>query len=198
MKTSESIKNISVALISAQAEISNPKNTAVNPYFKSNYAPLNDILNYVKPILKKHGLGVVQDVSLVEDRVTVSTMIIHESGEYILQTGASAKPDKDTAQGAGSAITYLRRYSLSAALNISSEDDNDGNSANKPQANEPKKPVKTAFSIDDLEKQFSGAMSKDICRDNYKAVRVMNLGEDEKRHLYMVIEARAKELEEVQ
>lgn len=136
MQTSESVVNISKAIVTAQAELDNPKNTAINPYFKSKYAPLNDILNYVKPILQKHGLGVIQDISHDQERIVVSSMLIHTSGEWVKQTGASAKPDKDTAQGAGSAITYLRRYSLSAILNISSEDDNDGNSASKPKTKE--------------------------------------------------------------
>ena len=136
MKTSESITKISKAIVDCQAELDNPKNTAVNPYFKSKYAPLNDILNYVKPILRKHGLSIIQDISHDNDRIVVSTMILHESGEYICQTGASAKPDKDTAQGAGSAITYLRRYTISAVLNISSEDDNDGNAPKKTKQEE--------------------------------------------------------------
>lgn len=68
---------------------------------------------------------------------------------------------------------------------------------NKPQATDTKKPEKKALSADDYEKQFSSATTKEVCRDNYKAVRVMNLPEDKKKHLYMVIEARVKELEAV-
>jgi hypothetical protein len=54
-------------------------------------------------------------------------MLLHSSGEWIMQEGIVLKMDKQTAQGAGSAITYGRRYMLSAMLGIASEDDDDGN-----------------------------------------------------------------------
>ena len=58
MRTSESIKEIATALCKFQAEVKNPSNSAVNPFFKSKYAPLNEILNDVRPLLAKHGLSV--------------------------------------------------------------------------------------------------------------------------------------------
>lgn len=128
MNKSESIKELAAALAKFQGEIKNPANTATNPFFKSKYAPLNDVLNTVRPILSKNGLSVVQAPSGDGQNIIVSTTLIHESGEWIEFPELVLKADKPTAQGAGSAITYARRYAISAILGISSEDD-DGNNA---------------------------------------------------------------------
>lgn len=142
MDRSESIENLAKAFVKFQAEVTNPANTADNPFFKSRYAPLNEVLNLVRPILTKYGLAVIQNPSTQGESVTVTTIIIHESGEWIKLDPLTLKADKNTAQGVGSAITYARRYALSAALGISSEDDDDGNiaSGNEKQSKTQQKP----------------------------------------------------------
>lgn len=129
MQKSDSIKNLAVALAKFQSEIENPKNTVDNPFFKSKYAPLNDVLNVVRPLLSKHGLSVIQSPGGDGQNISINTMLIHESGEWIEFDPLVLKAEKMTPQGAGSAVTYGRRYSLSAVLGISSEDDDDGNHA---------------------------------------------------------------------
>lgn len=129
MNKSEGISNLATALCQFQSEVTNPKNSANNPYFKSRYAPLNDVLNLVRPILSKNGLSVFQSPSGDGDNIIITTMLLHSSGEWIEADPLILKADKATAQGAGSAITYGRRYAISAILGISSEDDDDGNHA---------------------------------------------------------------------
>ncbi|HHV27942.1 MAG TPA: ERF family protein [Tissierellia bacterium] len=129
MNKSDSIKNLAAALAKFQGEVKNPANTADNPFFKSKYAPLQDVLNIVRPLLSRHGLSIIQIPQGDGANVSVSTLLLHESGEWIELEPLVLKADKPTAQGAGSAITYARRYSLSAVLGISSEDDDDGNHA---------------------------------------------------------------------
>jgi hypothetical protein len=129
MQKSESIAELAKALASFQAEVKNPPNTADNPFYKSKYAPLQDVLNVVRPLLSKHGLSILQIPSSDGETVSVTTLLMHSSGEWIQTDPLVLKTDKPTAQGAGSAITYARRYSLSAVLGISSEDDDDGNIA---------------------------------------------------------------------
>lgn len=141
MKKSESIKELSTALAKFQGEVTNPLNTATNPFFKSKYAPLNDILALVRPLLSKQGLSVIQTPISSEGMIGVTTLLLHESGEYIEFLPVMLNMDKPTAQGAGSAITYARRYAISAILGISSEDDDDGNAV-EPKALV-KAPVKT-------------------------------------------------------
>ena len=134
MNKSESIKNLAKALSQFQSEVQNPKNSALNPFFKSKYAPLSEVLNVVRPLLSKNGLTVVQCPSsdTTTQDIVIITMLLHESGEWIESDPLFLKMDKPTPQGAGSAITYGRRYALSSILGISSEDDDDGNIASKP------------------------------------------------------------------
>jgi hypothetical protein len=139
MYKSESIAALAKALSQFQGEIKNPNNTADNPFFKSKYAPLNDILNLVRPVLSKHGLSIVQAPSGDGENIIIFTTLIHSSGEWIEFEPLTLKADKVTAQGAGSAITYGRRYALSAVLGISSEDDDDGNGAEPKKANKDNK-----------------------------------------------------------
>ena len=129
MNKSDSIKNLSIALAKFQGEVTNPSNTATNPFFKSKYAPLETVLNTVRSILSKHGLSVIQAPSTEDNNIVITTILIHESGEYIEPEPLKLKMDKVSAQGAGSSITYARRYALSSILGIASEDDDDGNHA---------------------------------------------------------------------
>lgn len=143
MDKSESISSLAAALAKFGAEVENPKNTSVNPQFRSKYAPLDVVINTVRPIMAKHGLSYLQSTGSEGENIIIKTMILHESGEWIETDplilpgyqikGGGAK--EWNAQGAGSAITYGRRYSLTAALGISSEDDDDGNAQSvTPQA----------------------------------------------------------------
>lgn len=129
MKKSESIANLAMALCQFQGEAENPKNTANNPFFKSKYAPLSEVINATKPLLSKHGLSILQSPSGDGEHIIITTLLMHSSGEWIEGEPLVLKADKPTAQGAGSAITYGRRYALSAILGIASEEDDDGNSA---------------------------------------------------------------------
>lgn len=127
------IKNIASALLEVQREIKNPSNTATNLFFKSKYAPLPDILNCVRPILTENGILLIQNTGSIEvGDVYIQTKLIHTSGEVIETDKLFLRPDKNTAQGIGSAITYGRRYQLTALLGKSSEDDDDGNIDSKP------------------------------------------------------------------
>ncbi|MCM8710509.1 ERF family protein [Clostridium sp. SYSU_GA19001] len=131
MNKSESIKELCTALNKFQMEVNNPKNTEKNNFFQSKYAPLDVVINTVKPALTKHGLAVFQNVSGNGESITVTTMITHISGEWIesepLTLNNSDSKGVSLAQAAGISITYARRYQLSAMLGISSEDDTDGN-----------------------------------------------------------------------
>jgi len=116
----------SKALVAAVGELSNVAKTAANPYFKSKYAPLDAIIDATRPILKKHGLAVIQQPLFEEGTAGVETTILHEGG--YCSTSTLFLPLKDQSpQGVGSAITYARRYALAAVLGIASEDDDDGN-----------------------------------------------------------------------
>ena len=96
---------------------------------KSKYADLSSVVQAIKEPFANHGLSYVQFP--VEDggRVGIETILMHESGEW-LSNSFTVQLTKQDAQGAGSAITYCRRYGLQAVAGIPSEDD-DGNAASK-------------------------------------------------------------------
>ena len=129
MKSSESIKNIAKSLSDFQFKVLQPKKSADNPFFKSKYVPLEEVANTVHKTQHEFGLSYVQTSFTLDGKPALETRVMHESGEWIESEPLVLKPDKDTPQGAGSAITYARRYQLGAMYGISSEVDDDGNEA---------------------------------------------------------------------
>jgi len=147
MTTSEKIGAIAQAIVKAQAEMPKLLADSDNPYYKSKYIALADLIKEVRPILAKHGLAVIQGVSGDgEKAVIITTRIIHESGEWIEEAFTMpvvAKGAKEaTPQDYGAAVTYARRYSLAGILGVASEEDDDANSISQ-------KPIeKTAPKVD--------------------------------------------------
>tara|TARA_R110000851_G_scaffold8259_4_gene31841 strand:- start:1516 stop:2181 length:666 start_codon:yes stop_codon:yes gene_type:complete len=141
VEMSETIGSISKALVGAQADVGKALKNQENSHFKSSYADLSSVLEVAKPALAKHGLALTQFPGEGEGTVTMSTLLLHESGEWILLPPASIPLQANTAHGYGSAISYLRRYTTQAALGISVgiSDDDDGNEAT---AQAPKKAAK--------------------------------------------------------
>lgn len=125
---SDSIKNLADALCKVQATLENAKKTSDNPFFKSKYADLAECWEACRKPLSENGLSISQLPDFTEDgRAFLHTMLMHVSGEWI----ASRLPlqlVKNDPQAQGSAITYARRYTLSAIVGIATEDD-DGESA---------------------------------------------------------------------
>ena len=134
MNHSESIKQIAAALAAFQAEVKDPTRNGENPHFKSKYVQLDGLLAAVRPILAKHGLSLMQSTGGDGVNISVSTLIMHTSGEWIETEPLVLKAQQATPQGAGSACTYGRRFSLSAALGVAWDDDDDGNAASNPPA----------------------------------------------------------------
>tara|TARA_R110000868_G_scaffold397161_1_gene669705 strand:+ start:595 stop:1152 length:558 start_codon:yes stop_codon:yes gene_type:complete len=130
MNKSESIAKLSAAFVKAQAEMSGAKKSAKNPFFKSNYANLEEIIYCVREPFATHGLGFIQFPIAGKGSAGVETIILHESGEWI-SGDFLLDCVKSDPQGMGSAITYARRYGLQSAVGIPSEDD-DGQAASTP------------------------------------------------------------------
>tara|TARA_R110000765_G_scaffold76309_1_gene149493 strand:- start:53 stop:577 length:525 start_codon:yes stop_codon:yes gene_type:complete len=129
MNKSDSIKSLAVAMCKAQAEMGGAHKGANNPFFKSKYADLSSVVQAVKEPFANNGLSYVQFPINDGDKVGVETILMHDSGEWLMNS-FTVKASKQDAQGAGSVITYCRRYGLQAVAGIPSEDD-DGNGASK-------------------------------------------------------------------
>jgi len=141
MTMSETIGAIAPALVKAQAEIRPIVKDSTNPAFRSKYTSLDAIMEVVRPVMAKHGLFVVQSVLDTIDgehsiSITVESRVIHSSGEWI--AGVVQVPVmQQTSHGFGSALSYGRRYSLSALLSLASDEDDDGNGAIQAQQSRP-------------------------------------------------------------
>ena len=124
MNQSESITDLATALCLAQAEMGGAIKDSNNPFFNSNYADLTSVIKVIKEPFAKYGLSFVQlpVTSAGGNGVGVSTMLMHKSGQW-LQGEYLLPMDKVTPQGAGSAITYARRYALQSLVGIPSVDD---------------------------------------------------------------------------
>lgn len=134
MKTSETIGKIATALLQAQKAITFAAKDASNPFFKSKYADLPTVIDAVKPALNDAGIVFIQSATPSEaGTLSLTTRLIHESGEWI-EDIATAPLQKNDPQGYGSAITYLRRYSLAAFTGLY-QDDDDGQAASHPEKN---------------------------------------------------------------
>ncbi len=123
---SEKLDKLAAALSKAQAEMKGAKKDSVNPFFKSTYADLHTVIESALPFLTKYGLSVVQGNDSDSHSFYVTTMLLHESGQWIKST-LKMPITKADAQGIGATITYARRYGLSAMVGIAQYDD-DGNS----------------------------------------------------------------------
>lgn len=122
MKHSESIKEITAALAKAQAVIRNAAMDKTNPAFKSKYADLSSVWAACRNALSTNGIAVFQSPSADGAKVTVTTLLAHSTGEWV-EGELTVTADKGTPQGIGSAITYARRYGLSALVGVAPGDD---------------------------------------------------------------------------
>lgn len=128
MRTSESIVNISPALLKAQREIGSAKKESENPFYRSTYADLGEVMRVCKKPCNDNGIIIIQPVESDENGNYVETVLLHESGEFIASRMRLAVKSENDPQALGSSISYAKRYSLQALLLIPSEDD-DGEKA---------------------------------------------------------------------
>lgn len=134
IETSEQIVALTAAIIKVQGGISGVHKNAKNPHFRSSYATLENVIDTARPALQEAGIAFVQAPGMVIDgSVEVTTMLVHESGEWMRSTLHVPLGKRDP-QGVGSAITYGCRYSLMAMLGLPPTDD-DGEAAMERPAN---------------------------------------------------------------
>jgi hypothetical protein len=125
--TSEQTAALSEALAKAQAQMTAATFNRVNPHFKSKYADLASVLDAIRKPLADNALSVTQTTEIRDQGLVLVTTLRHSTGqwiasEYPLPTGV--KP-----QELGSALTYARRYSLSAIACIAADEDDDAEGA---------------------------------------------------------------------
>lgn len=159
MNQSDSIANLAAALANAQGEIEGVSKDSTGQVGKTvyRYADLSNVVEAIKAVASKNGLSWVQGpvtipyeesgpeqvgqdfqtVTRTRTAVGVETQLLHSSGEWMRFAPFYFPIVQQTAQGAGSAITYARRYSLSAIFGVVPEDDDGAEASRNSQRNEP-------------------------------------------------------------
>jgi len=115
-------------LIKVQSQLKSVGKSSLNPHFKNKYANLTDILAQVKPALNSNNFFLTQKILIKDGGEILRTEITHKSGQVLDSEAPLNVADRNNPQKYGSAITYMRRYSLTALLGIEEEDD-DGQKA---------------------------------------------------------------------
>jgi len=136
VQTSNTLSKIAPAVVKAQSELKHAVKDSTNSAFKngnkaSKYADLGAVWDAAKPVLTANKLAALQDVVSTPEGMGVRTRLLHESGEWIEFDPPIIPLDRRNAHGAGSVLTYGRRYSLSAALGVVADEDDDGNAASQ-------------------------------------------------------------------
>ena len=186
MNKSESIAALAAALATAQGSMKGAVKDSSNPFFKSKYADLASVVEAIRAAFSANGLSYIQTIQPSDrDEVRVETMILHSSGEWI-SCGVLALPvSKVDAQGYGSALTYARRYSLSAAVGVAPEDD-DGNAATmaKPKQIDYSKHIASlgaAATLEDLQKVFTVAYKSAQSANDTQGMHLLTNAKNERK-----------------
>ena len=142
MEKSDTIGELAKALAAVQGKLAGAKKDSENPFFKSKYADLSSVWDSCRKLLADNGLAVVQTCSAGYGRevIRVDTILVHTSGEWI-SGQLDITPSKNDPQGIGSALTYARRYGLSAIVGVCQEDDDAESSMSRPPKEDEVKPA---------------------------------------------------------
>ena len=161
---STEINELAMALVSAQSEFSAVPKGSVNPFFKSKYAGLPEVVQHTAPVLAKHGIAISQFITYSEHGGDeLLTYLMHNSGQFIAYS-MRLHLAKEDMQSFGSACTYARRYAYMSCLSIISDEDDDGNSATKAKASAKPKEKTSAETMRDL---LSAKFSEPIERKKF-------------------------------
>ena len=124
---SNKIDKLAGSLAKAQSEMGGVAKGKTNPFYKSSYADINSCIEACMPALNKHGLSISQGNRFCNTSgYYITTMLLHESGQWLRSEIRMPLTNKKDAQEIGSACTYGRRYGLTSMVGLAQIDD-DGN-----------------------------------------------------------------------
>ena len=142
VQSSDAVDQLIVAMVKFSADCPPVLKDRDNSVYRSKYADLGTILKVITPVLSVNGLVCIQMPYTEGDAGYLRTTICHVSGQF-MASSMKLEPQKQvlykeadgtlvrtvTPQSWGSAITYARRYGISAMLSLCVDDDDDGNAA---------------------------------------------------------------------
>lgn len=149
---SSELNELFAALSKAQGDIEIAKTDSVNPFYKSKYADLAQIIKASRPYLASNGLSIIQRVlTNGNNQMYLFTRLCHASGQWI-EAKMPINPPKSDIQSLGSYITYLRRYNWASVVGVAaSDEDDDGNNAVESQKQEKTPQYITINQMNELE-----------------------------------------------
>jgi len=138
-------KTLGEALLRVQQSVSKVAKDSQNPHFRSAYAGLPGVMDAILPELQKSNVLLLQPLTNLDGSPAIETSLtLLDTGENITRVTPLTLAKQDP-QGVGSAVTYMRRYSLLSTLGIVTDDDDDGNAASFKQAVADKATVDAPF-----------------------------------------------------
>jgi hypothetical protein len=199
MIISETTSKLFSALIKARTEIETVIKDKDGYGYK--YATLDNVISMLKGVLPKYGLGFAQFPESINGKDGVTTIVMHESGEYMsarYEMEATEMKGTNLTQQKGASITYTRRYALCSVFGIPTEEDTDGvDTVDTP--NKPAKRAETKSSVEDIIKGIETSMTIDNCKRFYaKAIEQYDKGTPEYSKWVKVWADKKTELEKAQ
>lgn len=155
------MSEIAKALTAFHADLPNVSKGSTNPAFKSKYADLADIVHVVLPALAKNGLAWITRPTYVDGAFVLAYELRHISGESISGEWPLPDPTQANPQQLGSAVTYAKRYTLSAVTGIAPDTDDDGNAASAKGTPRASRPAAAQDRIAKAETALRGAADRD-------------------------------------
>jgi hypothetical protein len=188
---SENIGKLADALSKAQSSMTEAKEDSKNPFFKSNYADLTSVWRACKDSLSANGLAISQVTGFMEGQLFLVTTLLHSSGEW-MKGYYPLYLSKQDPQAVGSAITYARRYALSAIVGVCKEGEDDD--AEKAQD---RKAPKEMISDDQLKQLIKSVgtdtEAKDIILKRFSVKAFNEIPKESFATMMTWLETRAKE-----
>jgi len=119
-------------ILKVQTEIGKLSKDKTNPFFKSSYFDINQIIEQLLPLLKENEITVMQPLSNIDGKPALRTIIISD-GKVVIDDKIPM-PENPDSQKMGSAITYFRRYALQSLFLLQADDDDANKAKPKPKA----------------------------------------------------------------
>ena len=142
-------KKLLKSLFELKKKVGKMTKDSTNPFFKSKYFDINQLLEHVEPLADEHNLLILQPIVKGFVRTEIYCIETDEMVFSEIELTGIKDPQK-----VGSEITYFRRYTLQSLLGIQAEDDD----ANKASQNTPKQPTETNITWL-TEEQFNAAIN---------------------------------------
>ena len=176
--------------------VRDPSKDASNPHFRSKFVSLGAAIEAIRPASHSFGIYIRQPI----EGMGIATIIDHPASGQFRWTWAPLMLEKQTPQGMGSAITYLRRYSLLSALGLEGDVDDDAEAAEAPhrpsKAPEPQddpiptQPDSTAETslVDGFSRRLGEASNLDELKQVWTQVQAAPLNHDQKQMLKTILD----------